>query len=108
MLKIAAVILAPALFWLLYHRWKDRHRPEPVPAIVPEKLTWPAATIVTGTPAGVPNSMPLLPRHQRQRGGRYRSVTTASTGERQQGAASAVPPEANAAVHRNTTTATDL
>lgn len=34
MLKIAAVILAPALFWLLYHRWKDRRRPEPVPAIV--------------------------------------------------------------------------
>jgi hypothetical protein len=33
-LKIAAVILAPALFWILYHRWKDRHRPEPVPAIV--------------------------------------------------------------------------
>ena len=29
MLKIVAVILAPALFWLLYHRWKDRHRPEP-------------------------------------------------------------------------------
>ena len=34
MLKIAAVVLAPALFWLLYHRWKDRHRPEPVVAIV--------------------------------------------------------------------------
>jgi RsiW-degrading membrane proteinase PrsW (M82 family) len=33
-LKFVTVILAPALFWLLYHRWKDRHRPEPVPAMV--------------------------------------------------------------------------
>jgi len=30
MLKPLSVILAPALFWLLYHRWKDRRRPEPL------------------------------------------------------------------------------
>jgi RsiW-degrading membrane proteinase PrsW (M82 family) len=34
MLKIATVILAPALFWLLYHRWKDRRQPEPIPAVL--------------------------------------------------------------------------
>jgi RsiW-degrading membrane proteinase PrsW (M82 family) len=28
--RIVAVILAPALLWLVYHVWKDRQRPEPV------------------------------------------------------------------------------
>jgi RsiW-degrading membrane proteinase PrsW (M82 family) len=27
--RTASVILAPALFWLVYHFWKDRQRPEP-------------------------------------------------------------------------------
>jgi RsiW-degrading membrane proteinase PrsW (M82 family) len=27
---VAAVIIAPALLWLVYHFWKDRFRPEPV------------------------------------------------------------------------------
>jgi RsiW-degrading membrane proteinase PrsW (M82 family) len=34
LLKIASVIVAPALFWLLYHRWKDRRRPEPLRAVL--------------------------------------------------------------------------
>jgi RsiW-degrading membrane proteinase PrsW (M82 family) len=33
-LKFSAVILAPAIFWLLFHRWKDRRRPEPIPAMI--------------------------------------------------------------------------
>lgn len=29
-MRIATVIVAPALLWLVYHYWKDRYRPEPV------------------------------------------------------------------------------
>lgn len=30
MLRLLLLLLAPALFWAAYHRYKDRHRPEPV------------------------------------------------------------------------------
>ena len=34
MLDYLTILIAPALFWLFYHYYKDRHRPEPLPLLL--------------------------------------------------------------------------
>jgi len=33
MLDLVTVVFAPAVFWLVYHDHKDRHKPEPMSAL---------------------------------------------------------------------------
>lgn len=64
MFDLISIIVAPAIFWLLYHRYKDRFRPEPALPLALSYLAGVAAGVVCLELYEVTNRLGIYPDPQ--------------------------------------------